>query len=119
MGRGDGELEIVEKPWGKETWWALTEHYVGKIIEIKAGNALSLQYHQEKTETMLFYSGSGRLVLGKETQPIKTGTSVTILPGTLHRVIADTDIIIFEVSTPQVNDVVRVSDEYDREKEVE
>lgn len=107
-------MEIVEKPWGKEIWWALTEHYVGKIIEIKAGNSLSLQYHQEKTETMLFYSGSGYLMLGKETQPIEIGTSVTITPGTLHRVIADTDLVIFEVSTPQVNDVVRVNDSYGR-----
>jgi len=108
-------MEIVEKPWGRETWWALTEYYVGKIIEVKAGNSLSLQYHQEKTETMLFYSGRGQLVLGKETRAIETGTSVTITPGTLHRVIAETDLVIFEVSTPQVNDVVRVSDSYGRE----
>jgi len=107
-------VKIVDKPWGREIWWAQTDKYVGKILEVKAGHSLSLQYHKQKLETMLFYKGTGRLLLGEEEMEIKPGKAVTIEPGTLHKVIADTDLQIFEVSTTELDDVVRVADEYGR-----
>ncbi len=107
-------MKIVDKPWGREVWWAVTGHYVGKIVEVKAGHSLSLQYHVQKQETMLFYRGTGQLVLGDETVGIEPGKSVTIEPGTLHKVTAETDLTIFEVSTPHLDDVVRVKDDYGR-----
>ncbi len=109
-------MKIVEKPWGREVWWAETEFYVGKILEVNAGESLSRQYHREKTETMLFYSGTGQLLLGESEQAIGPGTAITILPGTIHRITATSDLIIFEVSTPQTGDVVRLADRYGRER---
>lgn len=123
LGRGFGALFVtvggnwvktVDKPWGRELWWAVTEHYVGKILEVKAGHSLSLQYHVQKHETMLFHQGTGDLILGEETVRIEPGKVVTIEPGTLHKVIAETDLTILEVSTPHLDDVVRVKDDYGR-----
>lgn len=107
-------MQLVEKPWGREIWWAITDKYVGKILEVKGGHALSLQYHRQKLETMLFYQGEGELILGEEKIKITPGQSYTIRPGTLHRIEARTDLTIFEVSTPEVEDVVRVADDYGR-----
>ena len=107
-------MRTVEKPWGRELWWAQTPAYVAKILEVKGGESLSLQYHREKLESMYFAAGSGNLVLGEKIINIKPGLSVTIEPGTIHRIIAHTDITVFEVSTPQVEDVVRVQDAYGR-----
>lgn len=107
--------KIVEKPWGREVWWAETKAYLGKILEVRAGHKLSLQYHREKLETLHFYRGEGRLVLAGEELPIKAGLSVTIKPGTAHRITADTDLTIFEVSTAHPADVVRVEDAYGRQ----
>lgn len=107
-------MRVVEKPWGREVWWAETPAYVGKILEVKAGQRLSLQYHKEKLESMYFAAGSGTLILGNETKEITPGLAVTIEPGTIHRIIATSDVTVFEVSTPQVEDVVRVEDAYGR-----
>ncbi|MCR4419501.1 MAG: AraC family ligand binding domain-containing protein [Clostridia bacterium] len=107
-------MRVVDKPWGREIWWAHTDRYVGKILEVKAGQALSLQYHREKLESMYFWQGEGELRLGEETRAIRPGLAVTVLPGTPHRITAFTDLIIFEVSTPQVEDVVRLEDRYGR-----
>lgn len=104
----------VEKPWGREIWWAVTDRYVGKILEVRAGQALSLQYHRYKLESMFFRRGRGRLVLGDREYPVGDGSAVTVPPGTLHRIIAESDLEIFEVSTPEVEDVVRVEDAYGR-----
>lgn len=109
-----GGLKIVEKPWGRETWWAVTDRYVGKIIEVDAGHSLSLQYHRSKLETMLFTRGQGTLVLGDERLAIREGLCVTIDPGMLHRVEAETGLTFYEVSTPETADVVRVEDDYGR-----
>ncbi len=107
-------MRIVEKPWGREIWWAQTSSYVGKRIEVRGGNALSLQYHREKLETMYFERGEGELTLGDTVRPIPVGEAVTIIPGTVHRIRAVSDVVIWEVSTPQVEDVVRLADEYGR-----
>lgn len=107
-------MRIVDKPWGREIWWAVTDKYVGKILEVRAGHALSLQYHREKLESLYFWQGEGELQLGEETMAIRPGLAVTVPPGTRHRVAAASDLVIFEVSTPQVEDVVRLEDRYGR-----
>jgi len=107
-------VKVVEKPWGRESWWAVTERYVGKVIEVRAGHSLSLQYHEKKLESMLFVSGRGVVTLGDVKRRVGPGDSITIEPGTVHRVAADSDLRIIEVSTPEVEDVVRLQDEYGR-----
>jgi len=105
---------VVEKPWGREVWWGETAAYLGKILEVRAGHRLSLQYHREKLETLHFLEGRGRLRLGEEDLEIRTGLSVTIQPGVPHRIVAETDLTILEVSTCHPVDVVRLEDEYGR-----
>lgn len=107
-------VKIVEKPWGREVWWAVTDRYAGKVLEVRAGHALSLQYHREKLESLFFRRGAGTLILGEERIAIREGLAVTVHPGVLHKVIADSDLEIFEVSTPELEDVVRVQDDYGR-----
>ncbi len=106
--------KVVDKPWGREVWWAQTDRYVGKIIEVRAGASLSLQYHRQKLETMLFVDGQGLMQLGDEMVTVTPGRSITITPGMLHRVSAVTDLRLYEVSTPEVEDVVRVKDDFGR-----
>lgn len=108
----------VEKPWGYELHWAKTERYVGKIIHVRSGQALSLQYHNVKDETILLWSGrllfevhDGERLVSREMVP---GERIHIRPKTLHRMTALEDSDIFEVSTPELNDVVRVEDRYGR-----
>ncbi|OIQ07624.1 mannose-1-phosphate guanylyltransferase 1 [Moorella thermoacetica] len=105
---------VQEKPWGRELWWSVTEKYVGKVIYVQGGHSLSRQYHRVKQETMMFLSGEGTLELGEEKLSISPGLTVDILPGTIHRVSATTDITFLEVSTPELEDVVRLQDEYGR-----
>ncbi len=109
----------VEKPWGYELIWAETENYVGKILFVKAGESLSLQYHRIKEETMFLESGEVLLESGTDEnnlQPVSfaAGTAFHISPGVLHRLTAKTDCRVFEVSTPHLNDVVRLKDRYGR-----
>ena len=110
----------VDKPWGYELRWAKTDRYVGKVIHVDAGHALSLQYHNVKDETILLWSG--RIVLEIEegsqriTREMGQGDSVHITPGTVHRMTAIEDSDIFEVSTPELEDVVRLEDRYGRVK---
>ena len=110
----------VEKPWGWELVWAETEHYVGKLLFVRAGEALSLQYHQHKDESWLVRKGRARLELGEvegelETIEIRAGDAFRFRPGTVHRVTALEDTLVLEVSTPDLDDVVRVEDRYGRE----
>jgi mannose-6-phosphate isomerase-like protein (cupin superfamily) len=111
----------VEKPWGWELIWAETESYVGKLLFVAAGEALSLQYHEEKDESWLVHEGRARVELGDvggdelQTVEIGPGDALRYPPGTLHRVTALEDTLIVEVSTPQLDDVVRVEDRYGRE----
>ncbi len=109
----------VEKPWGYELWWARTDKYVGKVIHVTAGHALSLQYHNQKVETILLYSGKllfeiqeGERLVGREMLP---GEKIHVPCGTIHRMTALEDSDLFEVSTPEVDDVVRLEDRYGRE----
>jgi len=109
----------VEKPWGYELIWARTAEYVGKLIHVRAGEALSLQFHEEKDETLFLYSGKLKLHLGAglaTLKPVsfKEGEAIRIRPGGLHRMEAVTDCTIFEASTPELDDVVRLEDRYGR-----
>ncbi|RKG92299.1 MAG: cupin domain-containing protein [Myxococcaceae bacterium] len=108
----------VEKPWGHELIWAHTERYVGKLLHVKAGHKLSLQFHERKDETihvqsgkLLFVVDEGQGLIEKEMNP---GESYHITPFTKHRMVAITDCDILEVSTPELDDVVRLEDSYGR-----
>ena len=113
------DVTRVEKPWGYELHWAKTDRYVGKLIHVNAGHALSLQYHNLKDETI--YLHSGRLLFevqqGEEMvkHEMRPGERFHITPKTIHRMTAIEDSDILEVSTPELNDVVRLEDRYGRE----
>jgi mannose-6-phosphate isomerase-like protein (cupin superfamily) len=115
------EPRKVEKPWGYELIWAETEHYVGKILFVKAGESLSLQFHRVKDESWLVQEGRAKLELGSagdailKEEVIAAGASFRFRPGTVHRVTALEDTTILEVSTAQLDDVVRLEDRYGRE----
>ena len=110
----------VEKPWGWELIWAHAGDYVGKILFVKAGDSLSLQFHREKDESWYVESGRARLELGEAGQEaldeevITAGACFRFPPGTVHRITSLEDTTIFEVSTPQLDDVVRLEDRYGR-----
>ena len=116
---GRVEIKTVPKPWGHETIWAHTDRYVGKVLHIKAGQALSVQYHDRKDETVHLLNGElvYRVQVGDalEDMRLKTGESFRITPGTIHQMEAVTDCDVLEVSTPELDDVVRLSDRYGRE----
>jgi mannose-6-phosphate isomerase-like protein (cupin superfamily) len=104
----------VDKPWGYELRWAVTDRYLGKILHINAGEALSLQYHERKDESLMLTVGVMDLELDGETRRLKPGDTVHIAPGTRHRMTAVEDTELFEVSTPEIDDVVRLEDRYGR-----
>ena len=144
---GKVEVRTVNKPWGHETIWATTDRYVGKILHIKAGHALSVQYHNRKDETAYLLSGelkywvasgeqraagsepSGLRTAGTGETPVagrspipnmadvrlEVGDAFRITPGTIHYMEAVTDCEVLEVSTPELEDVVRLKDRYGRE----
>jgi mannose-6-phosphate isomerase len=111
----------VEKPWGYELIWAQTDAYVGKVLFVKAGEALSLQFHREKDESWLVQAGRAKVELGSAGDPmlneevVGPGAAFRFQPGTVHRVMALEDTTILEVSTPHLDDVVRLEDRYGRE----
>ena len=111
----------IEKPWGWELIWAHADAYVGKILFVKAGESLSLQFHREKDESWYVESGRARVELGEAGQEaldeevVTPGACFRFRPGTVHRVTALEDTTILEVSTPQLDDVVRLEDRYGRE----
>jgi mannose-6-phosphate isomerase len=113
------EITRVEKPWGYELHWAKTDRYVGKLIHVNAGHALSLQYHNQKDETIYLHSGRLIFEIEERGQIVKRqmnpGERVHITPKTIHRMTAVEDSDIFEVSTPELDDVVRLEDRYGRE----
>lgn len=113
------QIKRIEKPWGHEIWWAHTEKYVGKILHVKAGHKLSLQYHEQKDETIYLQTGRMTLLVEEDGElrerPMEPGAAYRIRPGIKHRMIAESDCDILEVSTPEVDDVVRVEDAYGRE----
>ena len=114
------DVRKVEKPWGYELIWALTDVYCGKVLFVKAGAALSLQFHNVKDESWLVQSGKARLELGEVGQKalneevIGAGAAFRYRPGTVHRITAIEDTLILEVSTPHLTDVVRLDDRYGR-----
>ncbi len=117
----DGAFEPtrVEKPWGHEVIWAHTDQYVGKVLHVRAGHALSIQYHERKDETIHLFSGRMRFWVGTDTESVsivelEQGQSFRIRPGTVHRMEAITDVDILEASTPHLDDVVRLEDRYGR-----
>ncbi len=111
-------VERVEKPWGYELRFARTDRYSGKVLFIRAGHQLSLQLHQKKDESFLVHDGTLDLVLGRpEEQRVErlvAGGARHLPPGTIHRFRAVTDCLLFEVSTPELEDVVRLEDDYGR-----
>ncbi|MGB6772191.1 MAG: cupin domain-containing protein [Candidatus Dormiibacterota bacterium] len=109
----------VDKPWGYEIWFAVTDRYAGKIIHIGAGHELSLQYHRRKDESVYVVSGAMELELENEageveTHQLRPGDCQRILVGRRHRMRALVDTDICEVSTPDLDDVVRLEDRYGR-----
>lgn len=110
----------VEKPWGWELVWADADAYVGKLLFVRAGESLSLQYHEVKDESWLVQEGRARLELGEVGGPLEEteivpGDAFRFRPGTVHRVTALEDLLVLEVSTPHLDDVVRLEDRYGRE----
>jgi len=111
----------VDKPWGYELIWALTDDYSGKLLHVNAGHSLSLQFHNEKDESWLVYSGRAKIELGEvgkavlAEEVVGPGAAFHYRPGTVHRITALEDTTILEVSTPQLDDVVRLEDAYGRE----
>lgn len=107
------------KPWGREIWFAHTSTYAGKILEIKQGHRFSLQYHEHKCETQLVIQGKLKYTVGVSKKKLKTfilkeGEKIDIGPGVIHRAEALADSVIFEVSSPELDDVVKLADDYGR-----
>ena len=118
---GRVDVRHVPKPWGHETVWAHTDRYVGKILHITAGQALSVQYHERKDETVHLLRGQLKywVQLPGEAelhdQVLQAGESFRITPGTIHYMEAVTDCDVLESSTPELDDIVRIQDRYGRE----
>jgi len=115
------DIRRIEKPWGHELIWALTDVYCGKVLFVRGGHSLSLQFHRVKDESWLIQSGRVKLELGRAgdgmlaEEVVAAGAAFHYEPGTLHRVTALEDTTILEVSTPHLDDVVRLEDAYGRE----
>ena len=117
---GKQPARFVNKPWGHEEIFAVTDHYAGKILVISAGESLSLQYHEEKEETIRVLDGELQFESGENletltTEILKPGDIFHVPPGLIHRMTAIQDCRLLEVSTPQLDDVVRLQDRYGRE----
>jgi mannose-6-phosphate isomerase len=110
----------VDKPWGYELIWADTELYVGKILFVREGCSLSLQFHNHKDETWYVQSGRAEVELGAAGDRFTTrevvgpGAAFHLRPGTVHRITAIEDTTVLEVSTPHLDDIVRLEDLYGR-----
>ena len=118
---GPTRVTHVPKPWGHETIWASNDLYVGKILHITAGHALSVQYHEKKDETVYLLSGELKYWVQLEGSSelvdmhLQKGAAFRITPGTIHYMEAVTDCDVLEASTPHLDDVIRVKDRYGRE----
>jgi mannose-6-phosphate isomerase len=113
------EQKHVDKPWGRELWWAMTEHYSGKLLYVDAGHRLSLQFHERKDETSYLLAGRLRVHQGVEAGAleewvVEPGESWRNEPGVVHTITALEDSVVIEVSTPHLDDVVRIDDRYGR-----
>jgi mannose-6-phosphate isomerase len=111
----------TDKPWGYELLWALTDRYCGKVLFVRAGESLSLQFHRQKDEAWYFLAGRAEVEVGAvgdavlSREIVGPGAAFHLVPGTVHRVRALEDTTILEVSTPHLDDVVRLEDAYGRE----
>lgn len=115
----DHEIEVKPKPWGEEIWFAHNDKYAGKILKVRKGHRYSLQYHEKKEETQYIYSGKVKFTFGTDKNDLQvkilnTGDKVDVHPYTIHRLEALEDSEIFEVSTPELDDVVKIEDDYGR-----
>ncbi len=114
------ETRRVEKPWGWELIWALTDRYCGKLIFVRAGQSLSLQFHNAKEESWYVQQGRAELELAApgegitESEVVSPGAAFHLRAGTVHRLAAIEDTLVLEVSTPELDDVVRLEDRYGR-----
>lgn len=111
--------EIKLKPWGREIWFAHTAKYAGKILEVTKGSRYSLQYHEKKIETQYVYSGKVKFTYGTDEDNLQekilnAGDKIDVTPYTIHRLEALEDSEVFEVSTPELDDVVKLDDDYGR-----
>jgi mannose-6-phosphate isomerase len=115
----------IPKPWGEEILFAHTGRYAGKVLKVRRGESLSLQYHERKDEAMYLFSGRVDVTLGApgdsagrtpaERRRLEPGEALHLPAGTRHRIEAVEDAILFEVSTPELDDVVRLEDRYGRQ----
>jgi mannose-6-phosphate isomerase len=114
------EPRRVEKPWGYELIWAIADAYVGKVLFVKAGHSLSLQFHREKDESWYLQEGRAELEIAgagervTNSEVVSAGAAFRLRPGTVHRIRALEDTRVLEVSTPHLDDVVRLEDSYGR-----
>lgn len=114
-------MRRVEKPWGHEVIWAETDRYAGKLLHIEAGHALSLQYHERKAESIYVLNGRLHLHYAPSLEDevvikvLEAGEAFDIIPGNVHRFEAREDVTLVEVSTPELDDVVRLEDRYGRQ----
>ncbi len=109
------KVKVVEKPWGRELWYAVEKEYAGKVLEMKKGYRSSMHYHVKKKETMYLMEGEVKIERdNQESIILQEGDCITIDPGEAHRIIPLTDSKILESSTPELEDVVRVKDDYNR-----
>lgn len=109
------KIKTVKKPWGKEVWFAHTNKYVGKLLFIKKGHRLSLQYHRKKDETLYALRGPYLLEMNGKKRKMLQGSVIHFPPKTVHRMEAKyRDVVLIEVSSPEVADVVRLEDDYKR-----
>jgi mannose-6-phosphate isomerase len=112
-------VKRIEKPWGYELVYASTERYCGKVIFVKAGEELSLQFHKKKDETIFVHAGRVEFEIGDPGKPVDVevvgpGHAFHLPPGTVHRLRALDDTVLLEVSTPELDDIVRLEDRYGR-----
>jgi mannose-6-phosphate isomerase-like protein (cupin superfamily) len=114
------EPQRIDKPWGHEVIWALSDQYAGKLLVVRAGQRLSLQFHREKDESWYLLEGRAELEFAAagekttSTEVVTPGAAFRVRPGTVHRITAIEDVLMLEVSTPHLDDVVRLEDSYGR-----
>jgi mannose-6-phosphate isomerase len=114
-------MKIIEKPWGKEELLEINDHYMIKKLTMRKGHRCSLQYHKQKKETIYVLNGQLKIYFGPSENKLKEkiygpNDTITLLPGTIHRMEGVEDCVYLEASTPQLEDVVRIQDDYNRTK---
>ena len=119
MGMEDNLPQKIEKPWGFELLWAHTQKYAGKLIFVRKGHRLSLQYHEKKDESLYLHEGKALIEIEgsdghMESTILQAGQFIWIPPGTRHRIQAIEDTTFFEASTPELEDIRRIEDDYGR-----